>query len=146
MNFLSDILIGCYHIFSSGDETGTKVPSYDTEMPQHDYDEVAIDKAATLSPPAAVPPPDTEVCCVCVHACVLISDVRYMYIKCMRLLQWIIPFSSPTKHYRILPFVSWNMSSVVNSLCRQPGHNLHSEQCSNDVQSKVVLCFAPSER
>jgi len=52
------------HIFSSDDESGTKVPSYDEEMPQHDYDEVAIDKSATLSPPAAVPPPDNDVSCV----------------------------------------------------------------------------------
>ncbi|XP_065920259.1 uncharacterized protein [Dysidea avara] len=29
-------------------------------MSQHNYDEVAIDKVATLSPPAAVPPPDTD--------------------------------------------------------------------------------------
>lgn len=35
-------------ISNSGDETGTKVPSCDLEMPQHDYDEVAMDKAASL--------------------------------------------------------------------------------------------------
>ena len=55
------------HIFFSGDKTGTKVPSYDAEMPQHDYDEVAMDKAATLSPPAAVPAPNTDVCYIYMH-------------------------------------------------------------------------------
>ena len=47
----------------AGDETGTKVPSCDVEMPQHDYDEVAMDKGGSLNKNVALkitPPPASE--------------------------------------------------------------------------------------
>ena len=46
----------------AGDETGTKVPYCDIgEMPQHDYDEVAMDKSGSLGKnvPLKVTPPNT---------------------------------------------------------------------------------------
>jgi len=46
----------------SGDETGTKVPSCDLEMPQHDYDEVAMDKGMTTKTLAPIDTEPDEVC------------------------------------------------------------------------------------
>ena len=60
----------------TGDETGTKVPSFDLEMPQHDYDEVAMDRAANIGRVAAIKITDSEPDEVC---------MLYNSITCLRL-------------------------------------------------------------
>ena len=57
------MVCACMCVSMAGDETGTKVPSCDVEMPQHDYDEVAMDKGGSLNKNVALkitPPPTSE--------------------------------------------------------------------------------------